>query len=946
VRAESFRPRTVDDPPTASGVARTRRAVVRALLAPLVLVAFLSVPAGSASASITFDLTWGSVGTGSSQFTLPQRVATDSSGNAYVSDTGNHRIQKFNSSGTFITKWGATLLGLPVAGTGDGEFNLPSGVATDSSSNVYVADTNNNRIQKFNSTGGFLTKWGSLGTGNNQFNGPQGIATDSSSNVYVADTNNNRILKFNSTGTYVTQWGGAGVGDGQFSLPSGVATDSSGNVYVADAGNSRIQKFNSTGTFIAKWGSAGAGNGQFGTTLDVATGAHGNVIVADGTNNRIQKFRPSGTFILTWGSLGTGNSQFNGPSGVAVASTDHVYVVDRANNRIQKFHETDTITPDTTIDSGPSGLTNDATPSFTFSSNESPLLTPGFECSLDAAEWASCASPKTYSTLSDGAHTFQVRAVDAAGNPDPSPASRSFTVDTVAPQTTIDSGPSGLTNDDSPSFDFSSEAGASFECRLDSDQEADFDPCTSPQSYSSLGEGAHTFEVRAVDAAGNPDPSPASRSFTVDTVAPQTTIDSGPSGPTNDDSPSFDFSSEAGASFECRLDSNQEADFDPCTSPQSYSSLAVGAHTFEVRATDQAGNTDQTPASRSFTVDTSPPDTTIVSGPSGTTNDATPTFTFSSPDPGASFECRLDSNQEADFDPCTSPKSYSLSDGPHTFDVRAIDQAGNTDPTPASRNFTVVTFPETTIDLGPSGLTNDPTPTFTFHSSEAGSTFQCKINSSNYSSCSSPKTTFHLSDGSRTFYVRAIDQAANADPTPASRSFTVRTAAVHVSGSTLVVTAAAGAKDNFEITNPSPSVLRVTDVASGPYTGSGVHAWAGCGRSGDYSANCSAAGITLIQVASLGLNDKVVNSTAVASSLNGGAASDFLQGGTGADSLTGGAGADVFMGMGGNDQLFARDLTSDTTIDCGAGAADKADLDLLPKDPESAVIGCEAKTRH
>jgi hypothetical protein len=925
---------------------------VRGLLVPLLLVSFLWASAGSASASITFDLQWGSVGTGNGNFTLPSRAATDSAGNVYASDTGNHRIQKFNSSGTFITKWGATFLGLPVSGTGDGEFNLPAGVATDSSSNVYVADTTNNRVQKFNSTGGFLTKWGTSGSGNGQFTLPQGIATDSSDNVYVADTGNNRIQKFSSTGAFITAWGSAGSGDGQFNAPSGVAVDSSGSVYVADAGNNRIQKFSSSGTFITEWGSAGAGNGQFGatTTLDVATGSHDNVIVADSGNNRIQKFRPSGTFITTWGSLGAGTSQFNGPSGVAVASTDHVYVVDRANNRIQKFHETDTTTPDTTIDSGPSGLTNDASPSFTFSSTESPLLTPGFECRLDAAEWASCSSPQAYSSLSEGAHTLQVRAVDAAGNPDPSPDSRSFTVDTTPPETTIDSGPSGLINDPTPTYGFSSEPGASFQCRFDSDP---FAACSGPGDLhtpsSALADGGHTFQVRAVDAAGNPDPSPDARSLTVDATDPETTIDSGPSGLTNDPTPTFTFSStEAGSSFECKVDS---APYAACSSPKTVTpSLSNGPHTFYVRATDPAGNTDQTPASQSFTVDSAPPQTTIVSGPSGTTQDATPTFNFSS-EPGASFQCRFDSNP---FGTCSGSGTHTpagaLPDGAHTFQVRAVDAAGNPDPSPASRSFTVVTFPETTINSGPSGLTNDPTPTFTFSSSEAGSSFQCKINSAPYASCSSPKTSFHLSDGSRTFYVRAVDQAGNADPTPASRSFTVRTAAVHLSGSTLIVTAAEGAKDNFEITRPSASLLRVTDVASGPYTGSGVHAWAGCTRSGDYGANCAAGGITLIRVDSLGLSDRVVNSTAVQSSLTGGAASDTLIGGSSHDVLTGGAGADVFMGMNGNDELFARDLVSDTTIDCDGGAspgsADTVDLDVLPKDPNSAITNCETKTRH
>jgi Ca2+-binding RTX toxin-like protein len=102
----------------------------------------------------------------------------------------------------------------------------------------------------------------------------------------------------------------------------------------------------------------------------------------------------------------------------------------------------------------------------------------------------------------------------------------------------------------------------------------------------------------------------------------------------------------------------------------------------------------------------------------------------------------------------------------------------------------------------------------------------------------------------------------------------------------------------------------------------------------------------LIQVTSGDQIDKVTNSTAVKSSLNGGPANDLLTGGSANDTLTGAAGADTFKGMNGTDQLFARDLVSDATIDCGAGTADKADLDVLPKDPNAAVVGCETKTRH
>ncbi len=520
------------------------------------------------------------------------------------------------------------------------------------------------------------------------------------------------------------------------------------------------------------------------------------------------------------------------------------------------------------------------------------------------------------------------------------------TLDATPPETTIDSGPSGPTNDASPSFGFSSDdPGASFECRLDSNQEADFQPCSSPQAYSSLTDGLHTFEVRATNTEGT-DPTPASRSFTVDTAPPETAIDSGPSGPTNQASPSFSFSSEPGTSFECRLDSAQEADFQPCSSPQSYSSLTDGSHSFEVRATDSVGNTDPTPASRSFTVDTAPPETAIDSGPSGPTNQASPSFSFSS-EPGTSFECRLDSAQEVDFQPCSSPQSYgSLTNGSHTFEVRATDSVGNTDPTPASRSFTVdTTAPQTQI-TGPSGPIHDPTPSFGF-SSEAGASFKCKVDSGAYLACTSPITTRHLTDGSHAFYVRATDSVGNTDPTPAQRMFTVRTAAVSVSGSTLVVTAAAGAKDNFAVTHPSGPNLRVTDTPGATYTGSGVHTGAGCTRSGDYSANCHASGITLIKVSSGDQNDKVVIPAPIKSSLDGGAANDTLQGSPKDDTLTGGPGADVLKGMNGNDQLLVRDNTDDATINCDGGTraatADKAVLDSPPND--SPATGCEKQTR-
>jgi hypothetical protein len=259
--------------------------------------------------------------------------------------------------------------------------------------------------------------------------------------------------------------------------------------------------------------------------------------------------------------------------------------------------------------------------------------------------------------------------------------------------------------------------------------------------------------------------------------------------------------------------------------------------------------------------------------------------------------------------------------------------------------------PDTIIDSGPAGVTNDPTPSFTFHSTDAGSTFRCDTGGPyGFTPCTSPETTQHLADGAHTFAVKARDPAGNTDPSPASRSFTVKTAEVKRSGSTLVVTAAPGATDNLLITQPSASTLRVSDLPSAPYSGSGIRTGTGCARSGDYTANCSSTGITKIQVSSGGGADRILDGVGVPGSLNGGPGDDTLVGGSGNDVITGGPGADSFKGRNGNDNLLARDLTSDASINCDGGStpgsADKADLDLLPKDPDSIVAGCETKTRH
>ena len=254
--------------------------------------------------------------------------------------------------------------------------------------------------------------------------------------------------------------------------------------------------------------------------------------------------------------------------------------------------------------------------------------------------------------------------------------------DSTPPDTTIDSGPSGPTADSTPTFTFSSEPGASYECQVDALAET---ACSSPLTLSPLLDGVHTLSVTATDAASNPDPTPATRTFSVDTVAPDTTIATGPSGLTADSTPTFTFSSEPGVTFECRVDT---AAFTACASPFTASSLSDGAHTFTVRAKDVATNVDTTPATRSVTIDTTGPETTITK-PAKRTTKKKVKLVFSS-EAGASFECQVDGKA---WKACTSPLKLKVKLGKHVVLVRAVDAAGNVEATPAKVKFRRVPKP-------------------------------------------------------------------------------------------------------------------------------------------------------------------------------------------------------------------------------------------------------------
>lgn len=354
-------------------------------------------------------------------------------------------------------------------------------------------------------------------------------------------------------------------------------------------------------------------------------------------------------------------------------------------------------------------------------------------------------------------------------------------VATGAPTLSITDGPDVPTRDTTPEFTFTvgdTTGATTVECSIDQGS-PDWTPCS--ESYTSdapLSDGSYTFRVRVTDESAEPF-ALATRDFVVDTAAPALSITSGPTGPIKDPAPTFGFSGEPAATFQCSV-SLGSADYGPCsgTGTHSPATLPDGSYTFYVRATDQAGNTAV--ATRTFTLDTVAPTTTITSTPLGTTANQSPSFTFTSSEGGVSFQCRRDDEQLA---PCSSPKSYAgLSVGAHQFHVRATDAAGNVGEV-KTESFTIdLTNPELTILTGPSGPTPDSTPAFTFEA-EAGTTVECSVDQGtpSFGPCSGGATshavTSPLADGSYVFRVRADDHVAGHQATIQPRSFTVDTVA-------------------------------------------------------------------------------------------------------------------------------------------------------------------------
>jgi uncharacterized protein (TIGR03437 family) len=307
----------------------------------------------------------------SAQLNTPLGVAVDSAGNIYIADAFNNVVRRVASNGII-----SIFAGTGTAGSsGDGgaatsaQLSGPQGVAVDATSNVYIADTGNNRVRKVG--GGTISTIAGSGTGGSggdggaataaQLNAPFGVALDTAGNVYIADFSNNRVRKVAVNGTIATL-AGSGVsgygGDGgnatsaRLNGPQGVAVDAAGNVYIADTANNRVRKVTTDGVISTLAGNGVAGYDadggqasatQVGNPTGVAADTFGNVYIADGSS-RVRKVFTSGIIATIAGNGqrgysgdggAAGSARLNGPSAVAVNAAGNVYVADTSNNAVR-----------------------------------------------------------------------------------------------------------------------------------------------------------------------------------------------------------------------------------------------------------------------------------------------------------------------------------------------------------------------------------------------------------------------------------------------------------------------------------------------------------------------------------------------------------------------------------------------------------------------------------
>ena len=442
------------------------------------------------------------------------------------------------------------------------------------------------------------------------------------------------------------------------------------------------------------------------------------------------------------------------------------------------------VPPTVAIAIEPPAISNNNAPTFAFTGTDPVTPTPllFYQVKIDGGAFKVVSNPDTLAPLAEGTHTLTVKSEDQAGNLS-APLSYTWQIDLTPPQVQITQNPDPFAASTSATFGFIGNDLVTptdlleYQVSLNGSQ---FTIATSPLNYTGLPEGSNTFQVEAIDQAGNVS-TPKSYTWIVDVTPPTATITSKPNTFTNVTSAIFGFSGSDNLSpvgtlaFMVNVDN---AGFVSAISPFALSGLSIGPHSFQVEDMDQAGNVSAS-AIFNWTIDQTPPMVTISQGPDLLTTSTSAQFIFSAFDLVSSQSQLVikDKLDNAAFAIATSPASYqNLSSGSHTFTVEAFDQAGNVGT--ASYTWTVDAIdPTASINQEPAPVVNVRTATFGFTGFDnltqtAQLVFEVSINGSTFAPATSPVTFSGLPDGSNTFAVEAIDLAGNVGA-PASYMWTI-----------------------------------------------------------------------------------------------------------------------------------------------------------------------------
>ncbi len=417
----------------------------------------------------------------------------------------------------------------------------------------------------------------------------------------------------------------------------------------------------------------------------------------------------------------------------------------------------DTLAPEVVITNAASlpPLTNSTSISLEFQAADGEPAS--FRCSLDGGAAEDCVSPKVYQNLSAGSHSVSISALDAAGNVSEAPATFGWVVDLTAPVASFQSvsPDSAITSSSDISFSFGADESAGFECALDGDAYA---ACSSPQAFNGLGEGTHSFSIRAIDVAGNVG-SAIVHAWRVDQTLPVVSLGqvSPPQGVTGSANLSAEFFSSEESRFECSFNGGA---FAACSSPASLSAPGEGLQTIAIVAIDLAGNRSA-PVQAQWVTDFSAPALAfgqiLPSAASYISSSSLSAEVVSSE--AFTLEASLNS---APLGQSASPVVLSgLAEGAYSLVVGGRDSAGNA-AQPISHGFTVdLTAPVASITADISGGSTSSTSNQFALSANESARFECDLNDAGFSECASPVQVSGLAEGDHVFRVRAIDLAGN-----------------------------------------------------------------------------------------------------------------------------------------------------------------------------------------